>query len=110
MRQLPTGPSSNGIEIGSPMTLVARSTVGGDFDATASATANFTTNNSFPVWASSGQMATDVQGWLDTPATNFGWVVIGTEGTQQSAKRFDSRENPNAANRPKLRVFYTVVP
>jgi hypothetical protein len=84
-------------------------TAGGDFDATVSAQTNFATNNSFPAWTSP-RMVSDVQSWLDTPATNFGWIVIGEEPTQQSAKRFDSRENANAANRPRLRVFYTVVP
>ncbi len=84
-------------------------TAGGDFNGTASAQTNFATNNSFPVWISA-QMVADVQSWLDTPATNFGWIVIGEEPTEKSAKRFDSRENANAANRPSLRVFYTVAP
>jgi hypothetical protein len=35
-----------------------------------------------------------VQSWFNTPASNFGWAVIGTEGgTTGTAKRFDTRES-----------------
>lgn len=84
-------------------------TTGGDFIATASAQTNFGANDTFPAWASA-QMAADVQGWLDTPVTNHGWIVRGDEATEQSARRFDSSEHPTAANRPALRVYYTVTP
>jgi hypothetical protein len=53
-------------------------------------------------------MKTDVQSWLNTPATNFGWIVVGDESVQQTAKRLDSSEHPTAVNRPRLRVYYTV--
>jgi hypothetical protein len=81
-------------------------TAGGDFAALASA--------STPVGAiafyswKSAQMKSDVQAWLDTPANNFGWVIIGDESVSRSARRFDSRESASAANRPRLKVFYTV--
>ncbi len=82
-------------------------TPGGDFTAGASATTNITTLG-FYTWKSA-QMKTDVQGWLDTPANNFGWLMTGDEsGTLGTAKRLDSRENPTAANRPNLKVFYTI--
>jgi hypothetical protein len=81
-------------------------TPGGDFVAGASATTDVTTLGSY-TWKSA-QMNTDVQAWLDTPANNFGWIVIGVESTLGTAKRFDSRENPTVANRPVLQVFYTV--
>jgi hypothetical protein len=48
----------------------------------------------------------DVQGWVNQPATNFGWLVQGNEITLQSVKRFDSRE-AGAATRPQLTVVYT---
>jgi hypothetical protein len=51
-------------------------------------------------------MVEDVQGWLDTPSSNFGWILIGPEDSQ-SAKRFDSRENANMQSRPMLTVQYT---
>ena len=42
---------------------------------------------------SSGQMAADVQSWLDTPSQNYGWTVIGNETQIQTTKRFGTREN-----------------
>jgi hypothetical protein len=51
-------------------------------------------------------MAADVQGWLDSPATNFGWIIIGNESAALTAKRFDAHES--AATRPILTVYYTV--
>lgn len=81
-------------------------TPGGDFNAGASATVNLGSLG-FYHWKSA-QMKADVQGWLDTPASNFGWIMIGDEATTGSAKRLDSRENPTPANQPALKVFYTV--
>jgi hypothetical protein len=51
-------------------------------------------------------MVMDVQEWLNAPATNFGWIIRGNETLSQTAKRFDSRQNPTAANRPLLIVEY----
>ncbi len=79
---------------------------GGDFvsGATASTTVQGT---GFYTWSTSSSMVSDVQSWLDNPAANFGWIVIGDEGGPLTAKRFDSRENAIAENRPTLTVFYT---
>src|SRR3990172_8140426 len=52
-------------------------------------------------------MVADVQDWLDNPAANFGWIVMGNEGTVETAKRFDSKENTTAGNRPSLTITYT---
>ena len=57
-------------------------------------------------WPSTPEMTADVQGWLDDPASNFGWMLIGDEAAPVSAKRFDSRENPDASTRPLLTVTY----
>jgi hypothetical protein len=86
----------------------AWTTPGGDFVAGPVASRSVASNG-FYTWKSAG-MAADVQSWLDSPATNFGWIVIGDETTDTTAKRFDSRENPVAANRPKLTVYYTTGP
>ena len=51
-------------------------------------------------------MVSNVQDWLDNPSQNFGWAVL-TDEVNVSAKRFDSRENPDAANQPRLVVTYT---
>jgi hypothetical protein len=38
-------------------------------------------------------MATDVQGWIADPASNFGWILIGDEGQDGTAKMFASGED-----------------
>ncbi len=58
----------------------------------------------------SSQMTLDVQDWLDSPAGNFGWILIGDESTARTARQFDSRENSTPANRPQLTVWYSVNP
>jgi spore coat protein A, manganese oxidase len=81
---------------------------GGDFVSTPSST--ITVNGGGPyVWSGSG-MASDVQAWLDTPGTNFGWMVRITETVSHTAKRFGSRENLDPAYRPSLTITYTPAP
>ena len=55
-------------------------------------------------------MVADVQSWLDNPSTNFGWLLVGNEALSETSKRFDSRENAIADNRPLLTVNFTPVP
>lgn len=53
-------------------------------------------------------MISDVQRWLDTPASNRGWQLRGDElQAPPSARRFSSRESTNPAERPVLTVTYT---
>jgi hypothetical protein len=59
----------------------------------------------FYSWADAA-MVTDVQMWLGDPGTNFGWMLIGNEAANHTSKRFDSRTNATAANRPVLVVDY----
>jgi hypothetical protein len=49
-----------------------------------------------------------VQAWLDTPANNFGWILIGDETTNGTAKRFNSREHPTPDNRPQLTIAFNL--
>lgn len=86
----------------------AWTTAGGTYQPTATATTSVAGPSAY-TW-SSAQMITNVQGWLNTPATNFGWVIIGTEGSPGSAKRFSSRTNPIVPDRPSLTVTYTAPP
>ena len=79
-------------------------TPGGDFDAAASATSPVDANGVYS-WESDG-MGADVQGWLNDPATNNGWLLMGDESRSRTAKRFTSREGLAAA-RPTLTVIYT---
>ncbi len=77
---------------------------GGYFDDSASASASVD-QIGFYSW-SSARMAADVQSWLRSPGSNFGWIIIGDESTGTTAKRFDTRENQNFENVPKLTVTY----
>lgn len=81
-------------------------TMGGDFVAVVS-DSQAVSANGFYSWGSTPQMVNDVQTWLNTPANNFGWLLRGVENISSTSKRFDSRENPNAASRPLLTVTYT---
>jgi hypothetical protein len=81
------------------------STPGGSFVSTASATLAVGAPG-FYTWASTPALVADVQGWLDAPATNFGWFVRGAESTSGSAKRFDSRDNVFPSLRPVLKVGF----
>jgi hypothetical protein len=76
-------------------------TEGGDFSATVSATQSVGGVGVY-TWTSS-QMRADVQSWLDNPANNFGWLVLGDESEIASAKRFDTRES---ASPPVLTIIY----
>jgi hypothetical protein len=78
---------------------------GGDFVPQGSASTSIS-GNGLAVWASTATMVTDVQGWLDAPATNFGWIIRTDEATFRSAKRFDSRQHNSPANHPVLVVVY----
>jgi hypothetical protein len=81
------------------------STQGGDFSATASASQMVGPVGQY-TW-SSAQMVADVQGWLDNPASNFGWLVLGDETAIATAKRFDTRES---ASPPMLTIEFIRAP
>ena len=81
-------------------------TQGGDFSATISSTSSIGDTGSY-TWTSTAQMVSDVQGWLNTPANNFGWILVGPESTAATSKRFDAHEIAAAAFRPSLSVTYT---
>lgn len=78
---------------------------GGDFVADPSATTEVDGLGSV-TWTSA-TLAADVQAWVDDPASNFGWILIGDESTNGSARRFLSAESSNAANQPTLSVTFT---
>jgi hypothetical protein len=74
---------------------------GGDFSATVSASQSVGGIGQY-TWTSA-QMVADVQSWLDDPASNFGWLVLGDESAAATAKRFDTRES---ASPPMLTIQY----
>jgi len=80
-------------------------TAGGDFNATASATTPVGSVGQY-TW-SSAQLVSDVQGWVNNPGSNFGWLLKSPENSIGTAKRFASREFPNASDRPVLIIGFS---
>jgi hypothetical protein len=81
---------------------------GGDFTASPSATTSVNAVGSY-FW-SSAQMVSDVQQWVNSPVSNFGWLVKGNEAVSNTTKRFDTREALIPELRPALTIDYTPVP
>jgi hypothetical protein len=77
---------------------------GGDFLAAPSSTQSVGDIGSYG-WTGL-LLVNDVQSWLDSPTTNFGWLVSSEEAVPGTARRFDSRQNSVVARRPLLRVIY----
>jgi hypothetical protein len=54
-------------------------------------------------------LVNDVQGWLNQPQSNFGWMLrVQDEDLPFTARRFGSREDPG--NAPRLTIDFVVVP
>lgn len=84
-------------------------TSGGTFAIVASASLQVDGVGTY-TFASTPELVADVQGWLDDPSSNFGWVMVVDSPPTGSAKRFNSRENSSASSRPKLTVSYQADP
>ena len=78
---------------------------GGDFSAAARASKPVGGVGSYS-WTSTDELVADIQGWLEDPLTNFGWILLGNETGNKTTKRFDSKENSTLANRPSLTVEF----
>ncbi|GAF90459.1 unnamed protein product [marine sediment metagenome] len=72
---------------------------GGDFDATADATAP--KDGSGDVWYAF-DVTSRVQEWIDNPLLNFGWLIKCTDELLYNQDPFHSSESTNAGLRPKL--------
>ncbi len=81
---------------------------GGDFSSTPSAQTDVD-GPAIYTW-SSPAMVTDVRAWRGDAALNRGWILIGGESAQQTAKRFASGENANSELVPRLIVEYDDTP
>ena len=84
---------------------------GGDFVPTSSATTILGDSRlEFYVFESTAAMVADVQSWVDDPASNFGWLMLG-EGEENTdrhtARRIASRHALNEAERPTLTIEFT---
>jgi len=80
-------------------------TPGGDFTAAPSATTTVDNPGTY-TWTGS-VLASDVQMWVDDPASNNGWILVGDETGTRNARRFDSREGDSPAS---LAVTFGAVP
>jgi hypothetical protein len=86
--------------------ILAWQTPGGDFMATPSATQTVPGVGAIgsEVSWSGAALAADVQVWLDGTEPNFGWILIGEESANQTARNYHSAEA--AANQPKLTIEF----
>lgn len=84
-------------------------TPGGDFVSAASAFTSIGAPDTYS-WMATATMLADIQGWLNTPASNHGWMVVGREGGARSAKRFYTREALDLSQRPVLTLHVSPVP
>lgn len=83
------------------------SMTGGDIDVVARAALTLTGLGAY-AWRGA-HLAADVQSWLSRPATNHGWLLRGEESGLNTARRFESREALEPADRPALTIYYTGV-
>jgi len=59
-------------------------------------------------WESTSRLVDDVRRWVNKPAKNYGWILVGDELVPQTAKQFASREDVSPDLRPTLEVTYTL--
>jgi spore coat protein A len=78
--------------------------VGGDYEGTESASQVVGAEGIYS-WSSAAMVA-DVQGWLEGSLDNFGWILVGDESSDRTAKRFNSRQNATVSTRPVLTVSF----
>ena len=83
-------------------------TPGGDFRPEASANLAVATNGP-QVIGSTPELVADVQGWLDDPGSNNGWLLRQVDEAAL-AIRFDSRDHADPSVRPRLTVDFSLPP
>lgn len=85
--------------------------IGTDFANTPSATTSVGDVGLY-LWGSSPELVGDVQSWLSSPASNYGFALIsGSEGAAGTARRFASTEQSGGLiTAPTLTVTYQAAP
>ncbi len=81
-------------------------TPGGDFAETVSTSLAVEPASGLKTFPSTPDLVADVQGWVNEPATNFGWILIGDESTGGSIKLWASKESPFASFQPTLEIEF----
>jgi hypothetical protein len=79
--------------------------IGGDFAPEPSAATEIALPGPY-AWESTRGLVADVQSWLDDPASNFGWIIIGNEEFLQSVKALASRHYKLPDAHPRLTIEY----
>ena len=83
-------------------------TPGGDYRSMPSA--NLAVGSQFfapQTWHSTPALVADVQGWLDAPSSNFGWILINAdENDRQTHRGFFTKESLDPAMHPQLEISY----
>lgn len=82
----------------------AWTTPGGDYGSEVSAE-EYLSGEGLYYWSGEGLLA-DVSAWLQDPAGNFGWIIVGQEFFG-SAASFASRHYFNEVERPRLIIEFT---
>jgi len=78
-----------------------------DFAGAVTQSNRITTSPGPYTFASNPQMVAEVQDWLGSPGSNFGWIVISQlQGVGQTELKFSSRES--ASGKPRLVVDYVL--
>jgi hypothetical protein len=78
---------------------------GGDFEASAASdSVAITATSAYYTWKLNASL---VQGWLDTPAQNYGIFLTSGNEAMMTGATFSSSENTTFAYRPRLTVYYT---
>jgi hypothetical protein len=81
-------------------------TAGGDYDPAVTASLAVS-DTGYVLWGSNAALVSQVQGWISTPSSNFGWLIRTNEGGTFEGQRFDSRESESTWYRPVLIVDFT---
>ena len=86
---------------------VAWDTPGGDFLAQESASVGYGTDPESLVFISTRGLVRDVQNWVRNPGENFGWIVLGNEGQDHTARSMNSKD-VDVGSPPFLTVEYHI--
>lgn len=79
-------------------------TTGGDFIASASQSLAIDNSTGDKTFASNPILLLDVQNWVNGTNTNSGWILIGDETTNNTTRRFGSKD---AGSTPVLSITYS---
>ncbi len=82
-------------------------TPGGDFMMQASAIQGYSTEEETLSFSSTPDLARDVLKWVRSPEENFGWILLGNEGLEFTARKMESRERINGVA-AQLTVDYSM--